>query len=240
MQVFYSYDSAKLLKEKFQVFGLKFNGSDNDIKEINKELNKLALFEFKNEISNELSIDELFEDNNGEKFLEIYSKYFEVPDEYFSSAFINKFFKPNNYNSKFIEVKKEFILQKYQDFSEIYFQESDLDKLKLSFLLHTLYNGFENIWDKTYMTIFYSEYFKKSSSTAIWKSNSKVRKLLFLSSYFSILDSFDKVDILYTEKNRISDLFEEAKNRSGRYFYKLPFEKIIFILNREIEKIEKD
>ena len=238
MQIFNSYDSPKLLKEKFQVLGLKFTGDDERIKEINSDLNKLAISDFKDEISRKFSIIQLFEEDNGEAMLEIYSKYFEIPEDYFSNYFVRKFFNPGNFNSDFLETKKQLILKNYSEFSEIYFDEDDFDKLKLSYLLHSIHKNIENSWNKRCLAIFYNDFFKKASGpeSAVWKSNSKVRKILFLENFFNLLDKFDKLEILNYTKTAFEKTMNEKKAAS-RYFYDTPYLTIINALNKEIKSI---
>ena len=171
MQIFYNYDSGKLLKEKFTVVGLKATCSDLRIQEILDELLNIAIEEFKDEISRKFSLIQLFEDENGERMLETYSKYFKIPDEYFSHYFTRNFFNPNNINSNWIFSKKEMILKKYDDFNEILFDDTDLDKLKLSYVLNYLYDSYSlsSIYSKRNLTYFYPAYFKKSEGTGNWK-----------------------------------------------------------------------
>ena len=234
MQIFYTYDSAKLLAEKYLVAELSFTSESRNIKEINDELIFIAVEQFKKEISSKYTLVDFFDSDKSNEIIEIYKQYFELPEEYFSQFFMTRFSDPNNFKIEWLERNKESVLKDYPEFTELSFQEKDLEKLKSAYMLDYLVDKYGTGFNSLNLVSLYPKIFK-GARRGEYKMNAVVRKYQSLHKYFSILDTFDKIDILTLERDKLQNHLDARNTRN--IYYREPFLETIKYLTEEITNL---
>ena len=242
MQILYSYDSGNLLKQKFEAIGIKYSGNVSELKDIViKKIIQEAKSDFLKEITSKYSLTDFFDFDKNSEIIQIYKKYFNIPEEYFSEYFFRSFSDPSHVAENYILENKEKLFEKYPAFYEDTFSEKDFDKLKLSYLYDSLLNcqDLKKSFSVLDLSFLYTDYFKGRYSRLKYKSNAKVRKLLSLHKYFGILDTFDKIDVLTQEKYRFEAIIAKVESES-RPYYRIPYDNVIKTIDKLLEDLNKN
>jgi len=233
------FDSPKLIKEKLLVSGFSYSGKLKDLSEINIAILELAKEDFKKEIFETYSIEDIF---NPEKILEIiaiYREYFNLSED-FSAERPDYFFKcfsnPINYHAKFLHRYQEKILNIHSELSLDIFDDEDFDQLQNSYLLHAFYSYYKKIRINQYPLIQVYHLYFKGSRNLEYKSSPNVRKSLSMHKHFHFLTKTDKLDRLILEKEWLeSQIVDSTLQR-----YVIYYEVLISDITKIISELKKD
>ncbi len=226
-------DSETILKDKFMMTGLV--AVTGNLSPIVTNLLDMARKEFSDEVNASFTVSDLINETNGPAIFEIYRKYFTIDEDIYSvDYFLSNFVDPSGVNIDWVESKKGFLINTYNDFSEYQMNDKDFELLKTLYLALTLDKHINECYRESLQYV-QPDYFTSGRKSKFYK-NKKTRKLLSLEKYLYMLSDFDKKMILADAKSTYE---VESVNMALYWGYRNAFSQGLTVVNDVLDELNQ-